>query len=275
MHLPWKELGLSRFVVQDSSGKLLFVDGKTQPGKELDMAKGLISIAYDEGETPRAINLRLLAKVFLPTLPDHSLSSLCAYYHLPLEQLHRKEAIGALFPFLIEEGLRLNPEVISLLGHLLLPSTGELVRHLSPLAEAAETKTEEEPLQPTQVPIISIKEALSSNGLIARQLPGFEIRPAQQKMASLVTQVFEQGGTLAAEAGAGTGKTFAYLVPALLHLRVDSEERLVISTRTKQLQEQLFFKDLPFLISQLNPQLNVALLKGRENYLCLRRFETM
>lgn len=275
MHLPWKELGLSRFVVQDSSEKLLFVDGKTQLGKELDAAKGLVSIVYDEGETPRAINLRLLAKVFLPTLPDHSLSSLCAYYHIPLEQLHRKEAIGTLFAFLIEEGLRLNPEVISLLGHLLPPSTGELVRHLLPLAEAVETKTEEEPLRPTQAPVISTKEALSSNGVIAQQLPGFEIRPAQQKMASLVAQVFEQGGTLAAEAGAGTGKTFAYLVPALLHLRVDSEERLVISTRTKQLQEQLFLKDLPFLISQLNPQLKVALLKGRENYLCLRRFETM
>ncbi|GAI97173.1 unnamed protein product, partial [marine sediment metagenome] len=190
MHLPWKELALSRFVVQDSSEKLLFVDGKTQPGKGLDAAKELVSVVYNEGETPRAINLRLLAKVFLPTLPDHSLSSLCAYYHIPLEQLHRKEAIGTLFAFLIEEGLRLNPEVISLLGHLLPPSTGELVRHLLPLAEAVETKTEEEPLQPTQAPIISTEEALSANGVIAQQLPGFEIRPAQQKMASLVAQIF-------------------------------------------------------------------------------------
>jgi len=275
MHLPWKELGLSRFLVQDSSEKLLFVDGKAQPGTELGAAKGLVSIAYVKEETPRAINLRVLAKAFLPTLPDHSLSSLCAYYHIPLQQPHKKEAIGTLFAFLIREGLGLNPEVISLLGQLLPPSTGEFVRHLLPLAETVETKTEEEPLGPTQPPTTSAKEALSSNGVIAQQLAGFEIRPAQQKMASLVAQIFKQGGTLAAEAGSGTGKTFAYLVPALLHLQVDSEERLVISTRTKQLQEQLFFKDLPFLISQLNPQLKVVLLKGRENYLCLRRFETM
>jgi ATP-dependent DNA helicase DinG len=82
-----------------------------------------------------------------------------------------------------------------------------------------------------------------------------------------VADVLEHGGLLLAEAGTGTGKTLAYLLPA-----VESERRVVISTGTKNLQEQLVQKDLPILAQALGRELRVAVMKGRANYLCLLRF---
>jgi ATP-dependent DNA helicase DinG len=88
-------------------------------------------------------------------------------------------------------------------------------------------------------------------------------------MAEAVADVIENGGTLIAEAGTGTGKTLAYLVPAIL-----SGQRVLVSTGTKNLQEQIFFKDLPTLRQALNKPFTATLMKGRSNYLCLHRFET-
>src|ERR1041385_8488470 len=88
-------------------------------------------------------------------------------------------------------------------------------------------------------------------------------------MASAVSDVIENGGTLIAEAGTGTGKTLAYLVPAIL-----SGQRVLVSTGTKNLQEQIFFKDLPALREALGRPFTATLMKGRSNYLCLHRFET-
>ena len=98
-------------------------------------------------------------------------------------------------------------------------------------------------------------------------LPGYEERPAQRRLSEAVADVLEHGGLLLAEAGTGTGKTLAYLLPAVL-----SERRVVISTGTKNLQEQLVQKDLPILAKALGRELRVAVMKGRANYLCLLRF---
>ncbi|MFN5744977.1 MAG: ATP-dependent DNA helicase, partial [Methylococcaceae bacterium] len=100
------------------------------------------------------------------------------------------------------------------------------------------------------------------------QLPGFRPRPAQQAMAQAIADVIEAGGCLVAEAGTGTGKTLAYLLPAML-----SGKKLIVSTATKTLQDQLFRKDLPLVRRALNRPVRVALLKGRSNYLCLYRLE--
>ncbi len=104
-------------------------------------------------------------------------------------------------------------------------------------------------------------------GLLARSLPGYEERPTQERLAEAVGRVLEQGGLLLAEAGTGTGKTLAYLLPA-----VELGRRVVISTGTKALQEQLVSKDIPLLAQALGRELNVAVMKGRGNYLCLLRF---
>jgi ATP-dependent DNA helicase DinG len=109
----------------------------------------------------------------------------------------------------------------------------------------------------------------ADSGPLAQAFPGFEPRQGQQKMATAVAGVIERGGTLLAEAGTGTGKTLAYLIPAIL-----SRQRALVSTGTKNLQEQIFFKDLPTLQEALKIPFTATLMKGRSNYLCLHRFQT-
>jgi ATP-dependent DNA helicase DinG len=106
------------------------------------------------------------------------------------------------------------------------------------------------------------------DGPLARTVPDFEPRAGQIEMASAVARTFEQGGVLLAEAGTGTGKTLAYLVPAIL-----SRERVLISTGTKNLQEQIYFKDIPALRAALDVPFTATYMKGRANYLCLHRLD--
>ena len=113
---------------------------------------------------------------------------------------------------------------------------------------------------------ISASNLLGADGPLAQQLPGFVARPAQQQMAQRIEEVIAEQGTLVVESGTGTGKTFAYLVPALL-----SGLKVIVSTGTKHLQDQLFERDLPTLCNALKLSVDTALLKGRANYLCLYR----
>jgi ATP-dependent DNA helicase DinG len=113
-----------------------------------------------------------------------------------------------------------------------------------------------------------VREAFSETGALARVLDGYEPREGQRRMAEAVAAAVERGGTLLAEAGTGTGKTLAYLIPAIL-----SGHRVLVSTGTKNLQEQIFFKDLPALRDALGVPFTATLMKGRGNYLCLHRWE--
>ncbi len=109
---------------------------------------------------------------------------------------------------------------------------------------------------------------LGADGPLARHIPGFSPRPQQQEMAAAVEHAIDTNGCLIAEAGTGTGKTFAYLVPALA-----CGGKVIISTGTKTLQDQLFLKDLPLVQRALGLPVTSAMLKGRGNYLCLHRLE--
>jgi ATP-dependent DNA helicase DinG len=113
-----------------------------------------------------------------------------------------------------------------------------------------------------------VSEVFAADGLIAQNNVYFKPRSGQTQMAAAVAKAIELGGVLVVEAGTGVGKTFAYLVPALL-----SGERVVISTATKALQDQLFSRDLPNIAQILNLPVRTALLKGRASYLCLYRLE--
>jgi ATP-dependent DNA helicase DinG len=114
---------------------------------------------------------------------------------------------------------------------------------------------------------------LGTGGVIAEKLPDYEDRPEQLHMAFAVADAFNKGQLAVIEAGTGTGKSLAYLVPALLWSRAN-QERIVISTRTINLQEQLIRKDLPFLQRATGIEFYAVLVKGRSNYFCLRRGET-
>jgi len=106
-------------------------------------------------------------------------------------------------------------------------------------------------------------------GRLARALPAFEHRAGQEQMSTAVARTLSDGGTLMVEAGTGTGKTLAYLVPA-----IHSGRRVVVSTGTRNLQDQLYHRDLPLARDALAVAPTVALLKGRSNYLCLHRLRT-
>jgi ATP-dependent DNA helicase DinG len=118
--------------------------------------------------------------------------------------------------------------------------------------------------------IEAVDRIFAPGGPLSEALGGFESRPAQRQMASAVAETITSGGVLLAEAGTGTGKTLAYLVPAIL-----SRQRVLVSTGTKNLQEQIYFKDLPVLQDTLDVKFTATYMKGRNNYLCLHRFDTM
>jgi ATP-dependent DNA helicase DinG len=112
------------------------------------------------------------------------------------------------------------------------------------------------------------RAALGADGPLAQQVAGFEPRSSQQAMARAVEAALDEQRTLIVESGTGTGKTFAYLVPALL-----SGLRVVISSGTRNLQDQLYRRDLPTVRNALVSTAHTTLLKGRSNYLCLHRLE--
>ncbi len=112
----------------------------------------------------------------------------------------------------------------------------------------------------------SAAELLGPDGPLARSLPAYEVRPAQLEMARAVESALQNDRVLICEAGTGTGKSLAYLVPALL-----SGKKVIVSTATRALEEQIFWKDLPLIERALGVPVRAALMKGISNYLCRRR----
>jgi len=117
-------------------------------------------------------------------------------------------------------------------------------------------------------PQLDVEGLLGTRGALSAAMPGFELRPPQLKLARAVEEALRHGTHLVAEAGTGTGKTLAYLVPSAL-----SGKKVIISTATRNLQDQIFFKDIPLLRDEVGLEFDAALLKGRANYLCAHRFE--
>src|SRR5687768_11759126 len=111
-----------------------------------------------------------------------------------------------------------------------------------------------------------LEDIFGPDGPLHRALPDFKFRRQQLRMAERIADALRNRSTLIVEAGTGTGKTFAYLVPALL-----AGGRVMISTGTRTLQDQLFAKDLPLVAAAIGRPARVALLKGRANYLCRQR----
>ncbi len=117
---------------------------------------------------------------------------------------------------------------------------------------------------------ISIEGVFGPGGVLEKRHPGYEFRPSQLAMAKLAEEAFEKRQHTVIEAGTGTGKTLAYLIPA-----IRSGRRVVVSTATKSLQEQLFQKDVPFLQKHFAPNLKAAMMKGRANFLCRQKVHQM
>jgi ATP-dependent DNA helicase DinG len=117
---------------------------------------------------------------------------------------------------------------------------------------------------------VEMQQIFGPHGLLAQALPNYEERPQQVAMSQRVWDALHERQTLLVEAGTGTGKTLAYLIPAIL-----SGLKVVVSTGTKNLQEQIFSKDIPFLQQVLPRRFSAAYMKGRQNYLCLWRLQRL
>ena len=130
------------------------------------------------------------------------------------------------------------------------------------------TPTRARQLPGKQYVTLALDDIFGENGVLSRAIPGYRLREQQLEMAQAVTGAIENTSILIAEAGTGTGKTFAYLIPALTH-----GGKVIISTGTKTLQDQLFDRDIPMVRKALSAPVTVALLKGRANYICHHHLE--
>lgn len=246
-----------------------------------------------------------LATLLMPRTPAYRLGALAATLGIAHDEAHRAlsdaDVTRQVFLNLLQRiaALNLNDlnEIVRLTARIdwsLRPLFEEAQRAKAlrvfvdetPISTAESRDTEEKyaPLKPTgdvrPINLTEIRRFFNSDGALGRAFEGYEQREQQVRMSEAVTDALNQGGALIAEAGTGTGKGLAYLVPAALHA-ARRGERVVISTNTINLQDQLFFKDIPTLQKVMSngatdkPPFTAALLKGRSNYLCLKRYHDL
>ncbi len=246
-----------------------------------------------------------LASVMLPTAPRYNLNSLARQMGIALDDAHRALADAT-------ATARLYWELWQRVLALPLPTLQEIVRAArglpdwnakpvfdAALQERARTAFDESPApvadgdwgglftpvtgawnplrpNPETLPLDEeyLVGLLEEDGLLVRHMPGYEHRAEQIQMLRAVTQAFNYGSHLMVEAGTGTGKSIAYLIPAI-HWALRNNERVVISTNTINLQDQILHKDIPLLRNALGLNFRASVVKGRNNYLCPRRLATM
>ncbi|MFH1377845.1 MAG: helicase C-terminal domain-containing protein [Planctomycetota bacterium] len=136
--------------------------------------------------------------------------------------------------------------------------------------DASSADSEPEAKQIILAPVDEIRRFFSTDGVLSSSLKGYEERPQQAEMAVAVARALNENKCLLVEAGTGVGKSLAYLVPAI-RFAMANESTIIVSTHTKNLQMQLLEKDIPFLRRHLSPDVRASVIKGRTNYLCLRK----
>jgi DNA polymerase-3 subunit epsilon/ATP-dependent DNA helicase DinG len=244
-----------------------------------------------------------LASVLIPNAGRYSLSALAQSLGIPVPEKHRGSSDAHttwhLFLRLYEELSQMPVSLLAEVARLSEPvewggywafrqvlrsRTREIVSpgqvnhiHRGPLFENTSSRSFI-PLQPPERPVpidpVEVAAVLEHGGAFSQHFPHFEYRPQQVEMLKAVTQALCEGRHLLVEAGTGTGKSMAYLIPAALYA-VQNNTRVVISTNTINLQDQLINKDIPDLRTALGIDLRAVVLKGRSNYLCPRRLESL
>lgn len=234
-----------------------------------------------------------ISRVYLPYATDHKLATLVKEFGITLENAHRAGAdalaTGELlvlmsdyilehFPLLVNARLldlskqaKLDDSLYDFLHRIVEYQRRYVLIGKKPLIpDIARTNILENKANAIARP--GIPEVFDPDGILSRQFPNFEFRSGQLEMAREVETCFQNEKHLAVEAGTGVGKSFAYLVPAISFAN-RRNTKVVVSTNTKNLQDQLFYKDLPQLKEMLPLSFKAVLVKGRENYVCERRWE--
>ncbi|MBU0517328.1 DEAD/DEAH box helicase family protein [bacterium] len=263
----------------------------------------------------RAIDTALLARALIPTLPSKGLASLARYFNLDNTVKHRAEAdarrCGQVLLSELSYFPRVDIKTVDLLrraadgsyhvsawifhewanyliqtssvegkfaGHQIPYLTDNIIGKLPSGLSVDVVEAEGDEADSYECVDVKVTRAFFNNESPLRQVfDNYEHRPQQEEMAEAVSSAFNQGRLLAVEAGTGVGKSMAYLVPAIYWAQAnrDVSERVIISTNTKNLQEQLFFKDLPALVKVSPVEFSAVLQKGRNNYLCRRRYNNL
>lgn len=250
-----------------------------------------------------------VANILLPQLTDYTLTTLARELEIPYPVQHRALADAVMgkevFLSLLDKASQLDLPLVAEINRLTMAANWPwrsifLDLERSKVGEVSLWDREawgadfnpqaldlpqREPLVPDSVlkplDLDRLSAFLSEGGLLAEAFPGFEYRPGQVSMMQEVAKALNNGQHLVVEAGTGIGKSIAYLLPAIF-FALDNNSPVVISTNTINLQEQLMHKDIPDLLralgkvgdGEVNSNLQVALLKGRSNYLCLRRWHS-
>jgi predicted DnaQ family exonuclease/DinG family helicase len=251
-----------------------------------------------------------LASILLPQMGSYSLASLAAHFGIDFPQQHRANhdalVTKALFLKLVDLANDLELGLIQEINRLLVDRNWSLAEIFSEI-EAEKSRfafgssirqalaakggfddtdlelllapdRREDALRPVRdkklVDVAPLEAMLAPGGLFASKLPGYEYREPQVQMLRAVTDALNGDKRLVVEAGTGTGKSVAYLVPAIYYATANNE-RVVISTNTINLQDQLIQKDLPDLQAVLPVRFKATVVKGRSNYLCLQRLATL
>jgi DNA polymerase-3 subunit epsilon/ATP-dependent DNA helicase DinG len=244
-----------------------------------------------------------LGKILLPQLFEHALGSVARFLGIPCPIQHRAlaDAITAkeVFLALLDKASQLDLPAIGEIAHLTTkagPGLGHLFQEIEKSKsqaafsftepQAAEIKsaiTSKQPLYPcpekTPLDIEKLSAIFDDGGPLSRAFPDYERRPEQLHMMQAVAQALNNSQHLIVEAGTGTGKSIAYLLPSIF-FALENKAHVVISTNTINLQEQLMGKDIPDLAQALGSEhsldeLQVVQVKGRNNYLCLRRWNSL
>jgi DNA polymerase-3 subunit epsilon/ATP-dependent DNA helicase DinG len=244
--------------------------------------------------SPHLYDTQDIASLLLPGLPEYSLAALAESFGIEFPVRHRAladaQATRALFLGLCEKARVLPADVLAQVAQWLAPTEYPWRTFFARMWESASVSgangrlTLKAPTLPP--PLYPVKdpqpvdprrplEVLASAAGRPDIFPEFDDRPQQQEMSSAVTAALNEGRRLLVEAGTGTGKSLAYLIPAACHA-IAGGERVVVSTATINLQEQLTKKDIPTLQELMTEGgLRACQLKGRRNYLCLKQFQVL
>jgi predicted DnaQ family exonuclease/DinG family helicase len=259
-------------------------------------------------------NLRLdtlfFCRIFLPFLQRFRLGSVAAYFGIDLENAHRAfddaRATGHIFLELIDRTIATDTQILRTIIRLLYPNSSRVKHFFQPILEFKQRQNiqvtsaglnedlkyfqehyniigesnflpefSEDEVSNIPIDVDRIAAYLSDSGDLSRAIPNFEQRDQQIEMARQIATTFNDSRFLVVEAGTGTGKSMAYLLPTVewaVQNRANNE-RVLISTNTKNLQEQLFLKDLPTVLAVSNQKFKAVLLKGKSNYLCLDKWK--
>ncbi|NHM25535.1 DEAD/DEAH box helicase [Desulfofundulus sp. TPOSR] len=268
-----------------------FLGNNSLMGHNVSFDRDFLQAAAGTPIAAQLFDTRELARILLPNAPGFRLADLCRFLGIEQRRVHRAldDALAtvSLYRRLLDKAAEMEGQVLLYLAAFLQRAGSAWADEIGQLAWQSrsrkitrpafflppEPEETQEPVCPRNLPQSSRELAalLEPGGPLALHLESYEYRPQQARMVDAVTRALEEEKFLLMEAGTGTGKSMAYLIPAF-YWSLSRGQRVLIATRTINLQEQLWQRDIPLVKAALGWSCRTALVKGRQNYLCLRRW---